>query len=124
MAAKISLSAAISELKTMGQRTRHILAVLAVSTALCADQAVIAAPTRPTAGQELAQMAGRLVDQLSRSFRRVTLATWPTDMPRRWSERRAMPQPVCAASAVVLAHTLISPFQFRLPPPVASGILV
>jgi hypothetical protein len=103
----------------MGQRTRHILAVLAVSTALCADQAVMAAPTRPTAGAELAQMAGRLVDRLSRSFRRVTLATWPTDLSRRWPERRSAPQPIRTATAAAPAHSPTSPFQFRLPPPVA-----
>jgi hypothetical protein len=102
----------------MGQRTRHILAVLAVSTALCADQAVIAAPGRPGSA-ELAQMAGRLVDRLSRSFRRVTLVNWPTELPRRWPERRAMPQPTCTLTAVAPAHSPISPFQFRLPPPMA-----
>jgi hypothetical protein len=103
----------------MGQRTRHILAVLAVSTALCADQAVMAAPNGPTAGAELAQMAGRLVDRLSRSFRRVTLATWPTDFSRRWPERRSAPGPISTATAVAPARIPTSPFQFRLPPPVA-----
>ncbi len=102
----------------MGQRTRHILAVLAVSTALCADQAVMAAPSRPTAGAELAQMAGRLVDRLSRGFRRATLVTWPTDFSRRWPERRTAPRPISTATDVAPARTPVSPFQFRLPPPV------
>jgi hypothetical protein len=102
----------------MNYRTRHILAILAVSTALCADQAVLAAPSTAP-GAELAQIAGRLVDRLSRSFRSTTPAHWSSDLPRRWPERPTASAPMPAIAVVHPLRPLISPFQFRLPPPMA-----
>ena len=94
-------------------RTRHILAVVAVATALCADQAVMAAPlARP----QVAEMAARLVDRLSQPFRRSV------PNPIRIALRHQPSQTEIAAFpdhpiSVVILHCDLSPFQFRLPPP-------
>ncbi len=95
-------------------KTRHILAVVAVTTALCADQAVSASPAvRPQVGE----MAARLVDRLSRPFRQtvanVLRAPARQDRPQV-AVQRLQPTP----APVVAVHCDLSPFQFRLPPPV------
>ena len=94
-------------------KTRQILAVVAVTTALCADRAVSAAPAaRPQVGE----MAARLVDRLSRPFRKtvpsVLRAPARQDRPQIATPRF---EPAPAPAAAV--HCDLSPFQFRLPPP-------
>ena len=98
-------------------RTRRILAVMAVTTALCADQAAVASPAaRPQQGGELAQMASRLVGRLTDNLRRVM----PVAMHRPRCPQRAAASPSrrpLAPAAPAPRHALVSPFQFRLPPP-------
>ena len=96
-------------------RTRQILAVVAVTTALCADQVALAAPVqRP----QVAEMAARLVDRLSQTFRRaVPNAVRPIDRSRVQTD--APSAPVAEPVAVLALNCELSPFQFRLPPPLA-----
>lgn len=96
-------------------KAKHILAVMAVTTALCADQVVSAAPmVRP----QVANMAARLVDRLSQTFRRtvpdaagVTVGRVPTGSAVSYAPQRP--------PLKVAIHLAVSPFQFRLPPPMA-----
>ena len=95
-------------------KTRHILAVVAVTTALCADQMLAAAPLpKPQVGE----IAARVIERLAEPFRR----TVPNAI-RPIARARTMSQPAAPAerSAEVPAlHCELSPFQFRLPPPLA-----
>jgi hypothetical protein len=96
--------------------TKRVLAVLAVTTALCADQAVTVAPAARAQGVEFGQLASRLVTRLARNFRR----TLPAAIREPAREQRS-PDPESALFAVAdfpsAGHAPISPFQFRLPPP-------
>lgn len=97
------------------KKARHILAVVAVTTALCADQVALAAPVqRP----QVTEMAARLIDRLSQTFRRtVPNAVRPIDR-----SRVSTAKPAARVAPVTIAVSLnceLSPFQFRLPPPLA-----
>ena len=94
-------------------RSRHILAVLAVTAALCADQLASAAPIPKT---PVAEIAARLVVRLSESFpKTVSCDVRPEIRPQRFeTPLAATPTPVAEA---IIAHQTTSPFQFRLPPP-------
>jgi hypothetical protein len=94
--------------------SRHILAVVAVTTALCAGQLAVAAPA-PKA--PVAEMAARLVVRLSETFSRAAPANVrPAVRFERTDSQPRSPQPA-HAQQVVLSYSL-SPFHFRLPPPV------
>lgn len=101
-------------------RTRHILAVTLVATALCADRAVAAtaaapeAAARPTSG--MMEMAGRLVSRLSSNFRRV-VATVRIYEPRSQQAAPSFERAIPESAPIV--QLPISPNQFRLPPPTA-----
>ena len=103
----------------MTRSTRQLLAVVAVTAALCADQVVAAAPANRTEAGQAASLASRFVNRLSQSFRRTVAAA----LPRPAAEAVG---PVCpgvrrlpnALQAPVL-HPTLSPFEFRLPPPAA-----
>jgi hypothetical protein len=94
-------------------RARHILAVVAVTTALCADQVIAAAPmARP----QVADMAARLVTRLSQTFRRtVPNAVRPAVRSRYVPSEAAAP--VIQPDTLLALNCELSPFQFRLPPP-------
>ena len=89
--------------------------MLAVTTALCADQVTAAAPTlRP----QVADLAGRIVNRLTLSFGR-TVAGASQVRPRTQAltcpaESRTVVSPTATPA---YAHQPHSPFQFRLPPP-------
>jgi hypothetical protein len=95
-------------------RSRRVIAVLAVSMALCADSAASAAPAPK---MPVAEMAARLAVRLSESF------SYATATESRIETRHAAPPQVMPAERVVrLAQPVpqaipLSPFQFRLPPP-------
>lgn len=95
-------------------KARHILAVVAVTTALCADQMAAAAPLpKPQVGE----MAARVIERLAQPFRRtVPNAVRPIARNRTTSEAVAPAE--CPAEIPAL-HCELSPFQFRLPPPLA-----
>src|SRR5687767_14669504 len=100
-------------LPRMTRKTRQVLLALTVTTALCADQAAVAAPTlRP----QVAELAGQIVTRLSRTFRQSVTIELPVHARRR--EGQPTRTVVCvAASRDDASHRPISPFQFRLPPP-------
>lgn len=95
------------------RKARHILAVVAVTTALCADQVVIAAPLpRPQVGE----MAARVIERLAQPFRRtVPHAVHPIAQTHSAVPQvdRKLDRPI----AVITLNCQLSPFQFRLPPP-------
>jgi hypothetical protein len=96
------------------QRTRQVIVVALVATALCAGRIATVAPQQPP----VAQMAGRLIHRLGRSFSRV-VPTARLYQPRR-EESRPVHQPTCVRpDAIPLIPVCLSPFQFRLPPPLA-----
>jgi hypothetical protein len=97
----------------MTRKTRQVLLALAVTTALCADQVAVATPIlRP----QVAQLAGQIVNRLSRSFRHVVTVESPLHERDRSPLDRDATVATAPASAAV-AHQPLSPFQFRLPPP-------
>jgi hypothetical protein len=85
-----------------------------VATALCADRMSIAAPSQP----QVTQIAGRLMDRLTGQLRRAVVAGKLYQPMRRGLPpvESVVIAPVQIAPAV---HSLLSPFYFRLPPPLA-----
>lgn len=93
---------------------RQVVAVTLVATALCADRVMASAPDLQSRPQT--QSDRTLVGRLSVSFRRVVPAVRLVEV-RRDQEHTAMVLPVLLDRPIVLPSRL-SPFQFRLPPPV------
>ena len=94
-------------------RTRQILAVVAVTMALCADHVAAA---RPAPTDAVTEMAGRLVSRLTQTFRRVVPSALRTPLRQQWAavaddvpRRRIVTAPV--------ARPTFSPFHYRIPPP-------
>jgi hypothetical protein len=107
------------------RRTRQVLAVVVVTTALCADRAAAAAPmlvgsapgrSHTTGGRQT--LAGRLVDRLSQTFRRVVPSAAPVQARQVTPVATAAPRAL-ADQSLGVPSLPISPFQFRLPPPTA-----
>ena len=95
------------------RRSRQVLAVAFLATALCADRAATAAPMlRPQMGQ--GTLAGRLVNRLTVGLRRVVPSARVYETRR---EDAAPTIPSIAAVVVQFTRVALSPFQFRLPPP-------
>ena len=98
-------------------KRRRILAVLVIAVALCAGRSVTAAPAaKPHLGPVAAArtLAGRIVKSLRQIVPSVRL-----DHARRAESAvvRTAVRPVAPALTVRIAE--FSPFQFRLPPPLA-----
>ena len=92
----------------MRHRTRHVIAVMVVATALCADRAVAAAPHARTAPSR------SLASRITTSFRQQVTRTYL--VPARTSEKVTSTRlPIAATASGVRSD--FSPFQFRLPPP-------
>ena len=91
------------------RRTRHVIAVMVVATALCADRAVAAAPAhaRTPAPKSLAS-------RITTSFRQQvpSVRLQPT---RTMESAASFPLPIRETASGVRSE--LSPFQFRLPPP-------
>jgi hypothetical protein len=98
-------------------KARHILAVVAVATALCADQAGAGAAA-PLPKPPVTEMAARLVERLSQPFRRnVPSAVRPITRSRTAFVQVVIPpRPALVPAA---RSALLSPLQFSLPPPLA-----
>lgn len=95
-------------------RAKYVFAVVAVTTALCADQAASPAPLpRP----QVAEMAARLIDRLSLPFRRSAPNSIRVE-DRRPSLQADLPAFPNRPVVAVVIHCDLCPFQFRLPPPV------
>jgi hypothetical protein len=101
----------------MRRTRRKILAVMLVATALCADRGLASTPARPQAVVPAGSRAGRLIDRLSRGLSRSVSVTLPRQ-DRRPAEQVATPPAAPVDRLSNAAHRPVSPFQFRLPPPV------
>ena len=88
---------------------------MAVATALCADR-VTANNAGPVARTPVSEMAGRLVMRLAQRLRRVVAAMSPWQVRQRGIA--TVLRPALMPAPVFVAPRAISPFQFRLPPPV------
>ena len=91
------------------RRTRHVIAVMVVATALCADRAVSAAPAQARSATPKS-LAARITTSFRQQVPSVRL------QPTRTTESAASyPLPIRETASGVRAE--LSPFQFRLPPP-------
>jgi hypothetical protein len=95
-------------------KTRQILAVMAVTTALCADHVASAAPV---SRGPVTEMAGRLVTRLTQSFRRVIPSAVRSPV-RQQRLAAPMSQRFVASASALPVRQQLDPFQFRLPPPI------
>jgi hypothetical protein len=96
----------------MKHRHQKLIAVVMVTAALCADSAVLAAPSiRPAVGQ----IASRFVDRLTRKLGHAVQGV------KLHQDRSESDQPTTLVIAAPVdrpaAHQPVTPFQFRLPPP-------
>jgi hypothetical protein len=103
------------------KRTRQVLVLTLVATALCADRVVTAAPAlraqlSPTA-DPIARLASHLGGKLSGAFRRVVPAVRLSYSSREATSAAPRPAVPPALLRPVLHLVQGSPFQFRLPPP-------
>ena len=99
----------------MIRATRQVLAVVAVTTALCADRAAAAVPASRA---PVSVMAGRLVSRLAQRLRRAVAAIVPWQVCQR-AIGQLRRRPALLPVPVLVSHRPVSPFQFRLPPPTA-----
>jgi hypothetical protein len=100
----------------MIRATRQVLAVVAVTTALCADRVATSAPAaRPHVGV----MASRLVSRLAQRLRRAVDAILPWQVRQRAIGLTCRRRPALVPAPAFVSHRPFSPFQFRLPPPTA-----
>jgi len=96
------------------RNARHVIAVTLVATAICADRISVAAPVQAP----VVQLAGRLIQRLTTRFVRVVAAA-RLYQPRRDGVRCAEPAPASSVDRAMAVRASFSPFQFRLPPPIA-----
>jgi hypothetical protein len=96
------------------RRIRTILTMTLVATALCADRAATAAPQlRP----QVADVARQVVQRLTVSFQRTLPAVCLHQPHQRGAALHAIRPPAPAPAHI--RWMPFSPFQFRLPPPLA-----
>ena len=94
-------------------RTRYAIAMTAVmAAALCADRALAVAPqVRPQSGS----VASRVMNRLSQSLRRAVPSVKVVEARR---DGDAIHSTIIAPEPVLVQPPSLSPFQFRLPPPI------
>jgi hypothetical protein len=98
------------------RNARHVIAVTLMATAICADRGL---PTAPAEPQATSHFAGRLMERLCVNLRRTVPAA------RLCQARRVDLRSTDSAAPRLDSLTLsfispsLSPFQFRLPPPIA-----
>ena len=93
------------------RRTKHVIAVMVVATALCADRSVSAAPIARPQSQGLARtFASKLTTSLRRAVAPLPL------QPARTAEG-APTSRLSIGETASGVRSQFSPFQFRLPPP-------
>src|ERR1051325_7607688 len=100
------------------RRTRQVIAVMMVATALCADRAVVAAPQAGVVEAGNAAGGARgisgFVSRLTSNLQRAIPA--PAVQPVRAQEHVQL-QPLAIRQAASGVRSDYAPFQFRLPPP-------
>jgi hypothetical protein len=98
---------------------RRVVAMTLVATALCADRAVIAAPAGGAQTPATVGITNRtLVARLTVSLRRCVPGLRMVAV-RRDQDRPAI-IPSLAAQTPLFEAVSLSPFQFRLPPPLPA----
>lgn len=101
------------------RRSQQVLAVVVVTTALYADHVAAAHAPAPvaTTHQRAPRLAVRFVHRLTQSFRQAVPVTAPREDRSARLVVQAGPRPLGDQSLDVVSPPL-SPFEFRLPPPV------
>jgi hypothetical protein len=94
------------------RRTRHVIAVMVVATALCADRAAQAAPEVRT--QTTSGFARNFATKITTNLRRA-VAQNALQPARTMETARTFPLVIREEASGVRSE--FSPFQFRLPPP-------
>jgi hypothetical protein len=98
-------------------RAKHAIAVVLVATALCADRRISAAPIADsTPARASESFASRLVNRLTAGFGSA-VATVRIVYQSRSDIRPVLTTPVALVDRIDTQLPLLSPFQFRLPPP-------
>lgn len=92
------------------QRTKHVIAVMVVATALCADRDLSAAQVHKPISATNRSFVSRLTSNLRQSVAPVRMLAVRTD-------ERAIARPTLIREAASGVRGEFSPFQFRLPPP-------
>ena len=92
------------------RRTKHVIAVMVVATALCADRTVSAATQVRSPRAQPRSLASRITTSFRQTVVPVRL------QPARTGEQaKSLPLPIREAASGVRDE--FAPFQFRLPPP-------
>ena len=102
------------------RRTRQVLAVMLVATALCADRgaaALSSASPRVHAEPTKTSLTARIIRGLSRTLGQSADVVLARQDIRPGRAVLTGPAPLVAQSPGA-PHLPVSPFQFRLPPPV------
>jgi hypothetical protein len=94
------------------RRTKHVIAVVVVATALCADRSLSAAPTPRV---ESSSLARTLASKLTSSLRRAVAPSVSVAPTRSEEQVQTFALPIHEEASGV--RSTFSPFQFRLPPP-------
>jgi hypothetical protein len=96
------------------KHARHVIAVTLMATAICADRVAPAAPAQPPA----THFTTRLIERLSKNLRRVLPAV-TLYQPHRLGFAAEARRPLAMADQAFFDAPRLSPFEFRLPPPLA-----
>jgi hypothetical protein len=96
------------------KRTKHVIAVVVVATALCADRSLSAAPVARSADAS-SGLARSFASKLTSNLRRA-IAPTVSVQPTRSDEQVQTFAPAIREEASGVRISL-SPYQFRLPPP-------
>src|SRR5256885_330891 len=102
------------------KRTRQVLVMTLVATALCADRVTAAPQFRAdlqSTADPIARLAKHLATRLSVKFRRVVPSAVGLHQARPQDAATPVVASRVAPSFPTLHATDASPFQFRLPPP-------
>lgn len=96
------------------RRSRHVIAVIVVATALSADRVVSAAPQ---AKPHVTQLARSLANRLSTGFQRVVPGVKFVQDRREGETEQVVSHVVTEVTTPLIHAAQGTPFRFRLPPP-------
>src|SRR5438046_9167 len=96
-------------------KTRQVLAVAVVATALCAADRTGASAIAPVQARPHAGLARQLAQRLTSSFR-VAVPVITLERARQQTPP-TIPAPICLFDSPVIHPAQSTPFHFRLPPP-------
>src|SRR5262245_50752207 len=96
------------------KRTRQLIAVALVATALCADRAVAAAPEVQVEGS----IASRIASRITTGLRRAVSSIRIYEPRQETSSFRPLAASRIDTREIIVVRPQLSPFESRLPPPV------